>query len=234
MEEQAELRARIVAAATRLITKGGRDAATTRAVADAADVQAPTIYRLFGDKHGLLAAVAEQGLAAYIAKKAVHTPHADALQDIRDGWDTHVDFGLSHPGLFAILSGDPEVSAQAPSLAAGHDLLRGKIRRLAKVGRLRVSEERAVALMQSACVGVVLTLLGQPHDARDEGLSVASREAVIAAITVVPRANSKAHTAESTPRRAATALRASLDQTTVLSKGERQLLEELLDRIADG
>ncbi|WP_338419811.1 TetR family transcriptional regulator [Streptomyces klenkii] len=35
---------------------------TTRAVAAAAGVQAPAIYRLFGDKDGLLEAVAEQRL----------------------------------------------------------------------------------------------------------------------------------------------------------------------------
>ncbi|MBC8122483.1 MAG: TetR family transcriptional regulator, partial [Gemmatimonadaceae bacterium] len=49
-----DVRARIVVAAAGLIDSGGRDAATTRAVAAAAAVQAPTIYRLFGDKRGLL------------------------------------------------------------------------------------------------------------------------------------------------------------------------------------
>jgi AcrR family transcriptional regulator len=36
----------------------GRRAVTTRAVAAGAGVQAPTIYRLFGDKDGLLDALA--------------------------------------------------------------------------------------------------------------------------------------------------------------------------------
>jgi AcrR family transcriptional regulator len=70
-------RARIVAAAAGLIAAGGRDAATTRAVAAAARVQAPTIYRLFGDKRGLLDAVAEYEMAAYIAAKARRAPHPD-------------------------------------------------------------------------------------------------------------------------------------------------------------
>ena len=43
-------RARIVVAALQLIDEGGVAALTTRAVAQAAGVQAPTIYRLFGDK----------------------------------------------------------------------------------------------------------------------------------------------------------------------------------------
>ena len=65
-----DVRERIIAAAAKLIAAGGRDAATTRAVAAAAAVQAPTIYRLFGDKRGLLDAVAGHGMAAYLAEKA--------------------------------------------------------------------------------------------------------------------------------------------------------------------
>ncbi|NED93539.1 helix-turn-helix transcriptional regulator, partial [Streptomyces sp. SID11233] len=44
------LRERIVAAATELLEESGREAVTTRAVAARAGVQAPAIYRLFGDK----------------------------------------------------------------------------------------------------------------------------------------------------------------------------------------
>ena len=57
-------RERIVACAAELLTRGGREALTTRAVASAAEVQQPTIYRLFGDKEGLLEAVAEHGFLA--------------------------------------------------------------------------------------------------------------------------------------------------------------------------
>jgi AcrR family transcriptional regulator len=221
-----ELRTRIVEAAARLIESGGRDAATTRAVAAAASVQAPTIYRLFGDKRGLLDAVAEHGLAAYIAEKASREPHPDPVQDLRDGWDLHVAFGLAHPGLFAIMSGEPRPGS--PAVAAGLDVLRRRIRNIALAGRLRVSEERAVALLQSVCIGTVLTLLGQPEEQRDPGLSDAAREAVVAAITGKATART-----EPGPRGAAMALRASLDRTAVLTAGERHLLGELLDRIAD-
>ena len=55
-------RERILAATAKLLAEGGREAASTRAVGAAAGVQAPTIYRLFGDKQGLLDAVAARGL----------------------------------------------------------------------------------------------------------------------------------------------------------------------------
>ena len=80
-----DARTRIIAAAAELIAAGGRDAATTRAVALAAGVQAPTLYRLFGDKRALLDAVAEHGLAAYVAEKAARAPHADPVQALSDG-----------------------------------------------------------------------------------------------------------------------------------------------------
>src|ERR1041384_4373067 len=109
-----DVRTRILEAAAQLIREGGPEAATTRAVASAAGIQAPTIYRLFGDKRGLLDAVAEHSMALYVASKSRHAPHPDPVQDLRDGWDMHVAFGLSHPGLFALMSGDPPAGVASP------------------------------------------------------------------------------------------------------------------------
>ncbi|WP_053332931.1 TetR/AcrR family transcriptional regulator [Haliangium ochraceum] len=133
------LRARILAAAAELLAAGGAEAATTRAVANAAAVQPPTIYRLFGDKSGLLDAVAVDVLAAYVAHKAARAPHADALEDLRAGWDMHVAFGLAHPAVFAILSAPRGDRPASPASAAGEQILRARIHRLAEIGRLRVS-----------------------------------------------------------------------------------------------
>jgi AcrR family transcriptional regulator len=223
-----DVRTRILIAANALIASGGTDAATTRAVAVAAAVQAPTIYRLFGDKRGLLDAAAEYGLAAFVADKSLHPSNGDPVEDLRRGWDLNIDFGVANPGLFSIMSSDPHLRKQSPALEAGTKILRQNIDRIALAGRLQISAERAVALMQSAGVGTVLTLLGQSPETRDHGLSAAAREAVIAAITAESTASfwTGAHTS-------ATALRASLDDVSVLSKGERHLLDELLTRIAN-
>ncbi|NOK07865.1 TetR/AcrR family transcriptional regulator [Corallococcus exercitus] len=226
--EGSDVRARIIAAAAELIASGGPEAATTRAVASAAGVQAPTLYRLFGDKRGLLAAVFEHAMRRYVSEKAARKPHPDPLQDFRDGWDTHIAFGLSHPGLFAIMSSDPQLASQSPSLGDGEDVLRRRIRNLALAGRLRVSEERALGLVSAMGIGAVLTLLSQPEDKRDPGLAQAAREAAVAAIT------GEAATPKNTEVRAmAAALRASMGRVRVLSKGESLLLSELLERIAD-
>ncbi|MCY1047066.1 TetR family transcriptional regulator [Corallococcus sp. bb12-1] len=226
--EGPDVRARIIAAAAELISSGGPDAATTRAVAAAAGVQAPTLYRLFGDKRGLLAAVIEHAMTSYVSKKSARVPHPDPLQDFRDGWDMHVAFGLSHPGLFALMSSDPALASQPSAVGAGEEVLRRRIRNIARAGRLRVSEERALGLVVSMGTGAVLTLLRQPEGQRDLGLSDAAREATVAAIT-----SEAATPANAEVRAVASALRASMDRIQVLSKGESLLLSELLERIAD-
>lgn len=220
--EDGTARARILAAGAELLASGGREALTTRAVAAAAGVQAPTIYRLFGDKRGLLDAVAEQGMTRFIATKQAHAPLEDPLADLRAGWDFTIEFGLAHPAIFAITSDPEHVS---PVAERGYDILRARVRRVAQAGRLRVPEERAVQMIRAAGVGTVLVLLAVPRTERDAGLSAANRESVMAAITTEETAG------HAGPAAAAIALRASLDRVT-LSPGERALLGELLDRIA--
>lgn len=220
----------ILAATARLIATGGRDAATTRAIAAAAGVQGPTIYRLFGDKRGLLDAVAEAGLAAYVAEKSARTPHPDPVEDLRQGWDNYIAFGLAHPGLFAIMTTDHPTLPPSPAAMAGLEVLRRQVRSIASKGRLATSQERAVDLIHAMGVGTVLSLLAQPEPGRDPGLSTAAREAVIAAITGAAPSGR----ADVAPRQTAAALSACLDRTDVLSAGERLFLDELLTRIAVG
>ena len=217
-------RARVLAAATRLVAAGGYEAATTRAVAAAAAVQAPTLYRLFGDKDGLLDAVAEQTLADFVAAKARREPGPDPAENLREGFDTYVAFGLAHPAVFALMYARPGRSSAAA--AVGLAVLRERVRRVALSGRLRVSEERAVDLIHAIGTGVVLALLeASPEDRA--GLSDAAREAVFAAV-IDPASPAR----PPGPAGAASALRASLDALTVLTPGESRLLAEWLERIA--
>src|SRR6476620_4467363 len=107
-------RERIVETAAELLAGGGREAVTTRAVAAAAGVQPPTIYRLFGDKVGLLDAVAEHGFQAYLRQKGERPAAGDPVEELRAGWDLHVGFGLANPGLYALMYGDPQPGAPSP------------------------------------------------------------------------------------------------------------------------
>src|SRR5690348_2769200 len=94
---EAESRTKIVEAATRLLRDQGIRTVTTRAVSEAAGVQAPTIYRHFGDKDGLLDAVAEHVMATYVAAKTRTDATDDPVADLRAAWQAHIDFGLTNP-----------------------------------------------------------------------------------------------------------------------------------------
>lgn len=226
--EVLDARTRILDAASMLIASGGLTALTTRAVAAAAGVQPPTLYRLFGEKRGLLDAVAEHGLAAFIAHKVAAEPHADPAQDLRDAWDAYVTFGLANPAVFAIMNEVGAAGVQSPAALAGIGVLRKRIERIAREGRLKIPVERAVALVHAAGVGTVATLLAAHEKERDPHLSTTAREAVLAALVLDssgPRRESAAPFA--------VALRAHLGSADALTPGERLLLTELLDRLAD-
>src|SRR3954453_8395374 len=137
-----DVRSSIVDAASRLLRDEGARAVTTRAVAQAAGVQAPTIYRLFGDKDGLSDAVAETAMATYVAAKAVGTD-ADPVAELRSGWRMQVDFALVNPELYALLSA-PGRGDDSPATAAGLEVLRARVRRLAARGLLRGDGEAAL------------------------------------------------------------------------------------------
>lgn len=218
-------RARILAAAEALLRSGGPAALTTRAVAAAAGVQAPTLYRLFGDKQGLLEAAADHGLWAYVAAKSTRRQSADPLENFRRAFDLHVAFGVDNPALYAILTAPRE----APASDNGLGVLRHFVRALAAAGRLRMEESRAAALITAVATGTVLTLNATPPDARDMSLAATAREALIAAIT--PGSIGSAPTPTEGPEVAAITLRANLDGLTALTPGERQLMAEWLDRI---
>lgn len=227
---RAGLRQRIVEVAARLLREDGPAALTTRSVAEKAGVQAPTIYRLFGDKDGLLQAVAEHTMAVYVSAKAeavqrVSAADLDPLDDLRAGWAMQIDFSLTNPAVFRILS-EPHRVLQSPAVQSGTRVLQARVHRLAQTGRLVVSEQRAVSLIQAAGVGVTQTLLATPPDHRDPALADMLFEAVLRQILTDP-----VQDMPTGPVAAAVALRAMTSRLDMLTAAERQLLAEWLDRV---
>jgi AcrR family transcriptional regulator len=217
-----------VQCAAQLLREQGASAVTTRAVAQAAGMQAPTIYRFFQDKDALLDAVAEHVFATYAAGKTLVQDSGDPIADLRAGWDTHIGFGLANAALFDLLT-DPSRGARSPAAAAGLEVLRARVHRVAAIGRLRVPERRAVELIHAAGTGTVLTLLSTPPAHRDPDLADAMYEAVMRSIlTDVPTLPADSATA------AAVAFRAVAPKLTMLTDAERALLSQWLDRAGDG
>jgi AcrR family transcriptional regulator len=224
-----DARARIVEAAAQLLREHGPAAVTTRGVAEAAGVQAPAIYRLFGDKDGLLEAVAEHVMAGYVSDKAgvldaATAADLDPLEDLRSGWHAQINFGLANPALFRLLS-DPDRVRQSVAAANGRQILEARVHRIATAGRLKVGERHAVSLIQAAGIGTIQTLLATPPDDRDPSLAGAMIEAVLRQIlTDAPAQPDNDATATTV------AFRTLVPRLGALSDAERKLLAEWLDR----
>jgi AcrR family transcriptional regulator len=219
-------RDKIVQAAAELLAEGGRGAVTTRAVAGRVGVSPPTIFRLFGEKDGLLAAVAEYGRDRFYAAKTPLRPSDDPVNDLRSAWSLAVEFGQSNPELFLLIYGEPRSEVMTAAADGGNERMHARIRRVAAAGRLRVDEALAAEILQATARGAVLQWLDQPEDRRDTTLITAIREATISAITteaaVVP---------ELGLAQAARTLKANLAGQASLSPAEHQLLTEWLERL---
>lgn len=236
-ERTVDIRERIVRVTSELLAHGGREAASTRAVSAAAGVQAPTIYRQFGDMQGLLDAAARETFAAYVRQKADREPTDDPIEDLRRGWDTHVAFGLANPAAYTLIYGNRAATAATPAARDGLAILERLVTRIAQAGRLRVTVSRAANLIAAAGEGVTHALISAPPEARDPQLSATMREAVLSAITIPHPQTPVTEEMTGSQRVAAraVALQAVLvEASSILSSAERQLLNEWLAKLANG
>ena len=231
VSKRSDVRGRIVRAAARLLAEGGREAVSVRAVSAAAGVQAPTIYRQFGDMRGLLDAVVSRGFSEYLESKVAQEAVGDPVEDLRRGWDLHVGFGLANPDLYALMYGNPRPGQTPAAAVEAHRLLRGLVQRVAEEGRLKVGVETAVGLIHAVNVGFVLTQAARRPEDRDPALSRAARDAILS--TVTTDAPPEKTAGQDRIARRSVALKAVLPEAGVeLTPSERALLAEWLDRLA--
>ena len=181
----------------------------------------------------LLDAVASYGFETYLQEKGSREQIEDPVEELRQGWNLHVAFGLANPGFYTLMYGDPHPDAEHKAASRGFEALRMLVQRIAEAGRLRVSVERAAQMIHAAACGVTLTLLELKPENRDLTLSAQSREAVLGAVTL-PQTTDDAVKMDVQNRviSRAVALKASLSEVTALTPGERALLSEWLDRLS--
>jgi AcrR family transcriptional regulator len=227
----AESAEKVLEAAAGLLSSGGVESVSTRAVAAAAGVQPPVIYRQFGDKQGLLDAVAGYVLQSYLQDKRRAPLTDDPVQDFREAWDLHVDFGLTHPDAY-ILAYVQARPGRMPTLARESlEILHGLIARIGAHGLLRMSVNRAVDYVHAAAIGHVLNQIRVVPQERDPQLSAIVRENAIAAIVD----GGPPQPARSDLPARAVALREALlaDTNGELTPAEKMMLAEWLNRLAD-
>jgi hypothetical protein len=149
----------------------------------------------------------------------------DPLEDLRAGWETQIAFGVANPSVFRLLS-DPDRVMHSAAARSGRHVLESRVHRLAMTGRLRVSEQRCVELIQAAGVGTIQTLLSTPVQNRDPGLADTMYEAVLGQILT-----NSPERSDDGPVAAAVTFHAIVPRLRMLSDGERQLMAEWLDRV---
>ena len=208
-----------------LFAEKGADAVTIRAIAAAAFVQPPTIFRHFGDKDGLLDAIAGRIMADFLERKSHEVNSGDPVEDLRLGMEAFIFFGVRNPDIFFHMFAR---RGRVPEAAlAGLKTLRERVRKAALTGRMAVSEQRAFDIIDGMSRGVVISMLEHAEEDHPSMIAAAG-DAVLAAVLTgeVPSANQSS-------RSAAALLAADLERFAVLSPGERLLLSELLSRMAN-
>jgi AcrR family transcriptional regulator len=223
-----DVRAAMIAAAERQLAASPDGDIATRAVCEAVGVTQPVLYRLFGDKNGLLDALADDGLRRYAEQKAAQPKTDDPIADLRAGWDDHMAFARENPALYRLMFA-PRPRSHAQARRKILDLLEATLLRCAAVGALRVPPPVAARLILPANVGLALSLIAQPELFADAGLSHRMRDAVFGAVLTEPVADAGADPVPAAALRLRSQL--AVSGTTALEPVEAALLDRWLERL---
>ncbi|NUR84452.1 MAG: TetR/AcrR family transcriptional regulator [Nonomuraea sp.] len=228
MTDTDPLRAAMIEAAERQLASSSDHEVATRAVCEAVGVSQPVLYRLFGDKRGLLDAVADHGYERYAALKAAQEQTGDPVADLHAGWDGHMAFAQANPALYQLMF-IPRPWSHSTARDRVMDLLVAALTRCAAAGALKVEPRTAARLILSANVGTALDHVARPALFDDPALSHRMRDAVFSYVLTTTPAQ---HDAQPV-RDAALRLRAQLQlaETDALEPAETALLLRWLDRI---
>jgi AcrR family transcriptional regulator len=176
------------AAEAQLLESPERDIAT-RAVCEAVGVGAPVLYRLFGDKNGLLTAVVDRTFERYLASKRAQKLSDDPVEDLHSAWDLHITFALKNQAVYRIAYA-PALDKVPAGVEEARQLLVARLVRCAEVGRLNTTPDEAAQVMMTACTGLAISLISQPETYKCPRLSQRVRDAVLKEILVDAPANS--------------------------------------------
>ncbi|QUF05200.1 TetR/AcrR family transcriptional regulator [Actinosynnema pretiosum subsp. pretiosum] len=227
-DDDASVRAALVEAAGRGLAASPDGEIATRAVCEEVGVTQPVLYRLFGDKRGLLDAVADAGFERYARRKGELEATGDPVADLHAGWDDHMAFAAENPALYQLMFA-PRPHAGSSAHRRVLELLEATLVRCAAAGALRTSPGHAARLILPANVGVALSRIAQPALYDDPELSHRARDAVFAAVLT----DAGAPAGPDPVRAAARQLRSrlSLHGTGELEPVETALLDRWLKRL---
>lgn len=224
-----DMRTEMLKAAESLLLESAECDISTRAVCEAVGAGAPVLYRLFGDKNGLLAAVVDRVFARYLSSKRAQQLSDDPVDDLYSAWDLHIAFALKNQAVYRMAYA-PALYEVPVGVEQARQLLLGRLVRCAEGGRLTTSPDVAAQIMMAACTGVAISLISQPAIFRCPALSQRVRDAVLQDLLVetIP-ADRHRDSLNSVALQMAALLRAN---PTPLTQPENTLMLQWLDTIS--
>ncbi|GHS84698.1 TetR family transcriptional regulator [Actinomycetota bacterium] len=187
----APVRDRLLLAGARLLEQAGDGDVSTRAICEAAGVQAPALYHHFGSKQGLLDAVVSHGFRRFLADRSGNGSTAEAsdpVDAIRAAWDIHVRFGVEHPRFYGYIYAPVGRQTPCQVVAEVEAMILATLEPAALDGRLTIPPAEAARQILASSSGVVLTLIANQDAPVDLELSHRTRDAILASITRAPDA----------------------------------------------
>jgi AcrR family transcriptional regulator len=223
------MRAQMLRAAESLLLESPECDISTRAVCEAVGVGAPVLYRLFGDKNGLLAAVVDRAFDRYLASKRSQTVSEDPVSDLYSTWDLHIAFALKNRAVYRMAYA-PSLTEVPAGVEHARQLLVQKLVRCAEGGRLTTTPDEAAQVMMAAATGVALSLISQPSTFDYPALSHQVRDSILRELLVqTDSADRRSDTLKSVAVQMAALLRAN---QTLLTGPELALMLQWLGAVS--
>jgi AcrR family transcriptional regulator len=187
----ASTREAILAAAERIVARGGEDALSIRELCARVGVTAPTVYHHFGDKDGLLAEVVDACFAEFDRALVAGPLPSDPVAALAWGLDRYVAYGVAHPAHYRLLFARRR-KKPTPAAIASYGRLEDAIRAIDVAGRLTVPVAQAAPAAWAAMHGVTMLAIAGFIDA-DSPAARLVRDALLAKLTI-PAARPRAAT----------------------------------------
>ncbi|MFI2380577.1 TetR/AcrR family transcriptional regulator [Streptomyces sp. NPDC018964] len=179
MDENVSTRDRLLVVGADLLQAAQGGDVTTRAITQAAGVQAPTLYHHFGSKQGLLDEVVSHGFHRFLEERRT-SPSSDPIQAIAQAWDTHVRFGVEHPAFYAHLYARVEPGYKCGVVSQVELMLFNVLEGAAD--QLVLPPADAAKTILAASSGVVITMISELNGTVDWSLSDRVRDAILASL----------------------------------------------------
>lgn len=175
----------ILEATTRLLSSGGKAAATARAICAEVGVGAPTIYYYFGDLAGLHRAAIDVAFGRVATRYQEGARSGGALQGIKDSWSLFISFAFEEPQMCRLLIQQVVDDVLPASLSKTLTRLTADLAGLS----LKCPPNVGAQMLWTAAIGAAtLATLADERQRIDVGICDAMLEAILSAILVDPLA----------------------------------------------